>query len=104
MPKVFGKALLHEFQISYSHSEWYFTSSRGELALLGQKLRISENIMMMIMPSFPTMGGKYMPLISFLCAILYVLNIIIIIIIIIIFSGGWMICIFLFKSILFYVN
>ena len=31
--RVFGKTLEHEFPISYSHTEWYFIFSRGEIVL-----------------------------------------------------------------------
>ena len=30
---VFGKTLVHEFPISYSHTEWYLLFSRGEIVL-----------------------------------------------------------------------
>ena len=31
--QVFGKTLLHEFPITYSHAEWYVLFSRGEIVL-----------------------------------------------------------------------
>ena len=31
--RVFGKPLLHEFFISYSHTEWYLLFSRGDIVL-----------------------------------------------------------------------
>ena len=30
--RVFGKTLVHEFPMCYSHSEWYILFSRGEIA------------------------------------------------------------------------
>ena len=38
---VYGSTLLHAFHISYSHAEWYFIFSRGEM-VLWPKLRLSK--------------------------------------------------------------
>ena len=41
---VFGKTLVHEFPMSYSHTEWYLLFSRGEIVCeLGPKLRLSKS-------------------------------------------------------------
>ena len=39
---VCGKTLVHEFPISYSHTEWYLLFSRGEIVLALAELRISK--------------------------------------------------------------
>ena len=42
--RVFGKTLLHEFPMPYSHSEWYLPFSLGEtVCKLGPKLRPSKS-------------------------------------------------------------
>ena len=39
--RVFGKTLVHEFPMSYSHTEWYLPFSRGEI-VYRPKLRLSK--------------------------------------------------------------
>ena len=41
--RVFGKTLVHEFQISYTHTEWFLLFSRGEIVLAWPKLRLSKS-------------------------------------------------------------
>ena len=40
--RVFGKTLVHEFPMSYSHTEWYLPFSRGEI-VYRLRLRLSQS-------------------------------------------------------------
>ena len=47
--RVFGKTLVHEFPISYSHTEWYLLFSRGEIVLaLGRSFAYQNLIILLL--------------------------------------------------------
>ena len=52
---VFWKTLVHEFPISYSHTEWYLPFPRGEIVCLGRSF-VYQN---QIKPTMPECLGKH---------------------------------------------